>query len=207
MAGETEGAEDPEVILGEAVLRATYRPQDTLTQIDQPTVGVTYLTSARRPGDRIAGEVPTREIFGQGIGELDDGMATEGLDIPPEGSHLVEDPITPEDTYCTMLDPDRDRPAKDPPDLLGPRASRQIPIITRDAEDRVPDRATDCPGLVSRLLEPSRDPPDCSRWVQFDGIAISGTGEAGRRIERSHRSLSPDSPASTSEQIRCPIAR
>src|SRR5690606_10030348 len=158
--GEAERPEHTQVVLRKTLRRCADRPQAPRAQVLEPEVRVAQLLGERVPSQRVAGEIAAGEVLLDGVGELDDGVPAEGLEVAPERGHLVEDAITPEDADRAVFDPDRDGTAEEAAYLVRSRSGRQVPVARLEAQDRVADRAADGPGLEPGLLETAGDLSD-----------------------------------------------
>src|SRR2546427_768449 len=106
-----------------------------------------------------------------------------------EGGDLVQPVVLVEHADRPVLDPHRHRALEQLAHHVGRRRGRQVELgLERiearilEAEQRVPDRAADAPGLITRILEPLGDPKNLVR----DGETV-GKLHRTRKCERGTR--------------------
>ncbi len=177
LPGEAERAQDPQVVLREAVGRRPDRAQPAGVQIGQAGVRIAQLPGGGLPGQGVEGEVAAGEVLLERVRELDHGVAAGGLHVAAEGGDLVEHVVLAEDADGAVLYADGDGAAEEAAHLLRAGGRGEVPVHGGQAEHGVADGAADGPGVEAGLLEAGRDLEHRRRGVQVHG---AGQGRGGR---------------------------
>src|ERR1043166_6949364 len=174
--GEPQGAERSQAVLTHPRARVTHRAQNPAIEVGPAAEWVARLVAARREGNRVDREVPTREVLLERHAELHLGMSAVSANVPAEGRDFVHHPIGIEHADSSEFDSHRNRSpiAEDLSHLLRSGGSRKVPVQMWMAEQDVPDRAADAPGLEPLRLESASDVEDLWRRTQLRHGTVMG---------------------------------
>jgi hypothetical protein len=176
---EPERPEDPEVVLAEPLRRIADRPDQPPVQVAGSVERVTPLVPQRVVGDRVDGEVAPGQVVVQRGTEFHDRMAAVRRHIAPEGGDLV---VASAGAHRHGAEPlaDRHGVAEQPLDHVGGGRGRHVVVGVGLAQQRVPDRATHTPRLVTRRFQLAGDLENVGGDVEARGEGH----QAGRCIVR-----------------------
>ena len=140
---KAEEAQDPQIILGDPRVRVADEAQAAGAQVGQAADRVDHRAVGPRI-QRVHGEIAPHRVFGQVVRERDHRAAAKGFHVAAEGRDL-ERAAARDHGDGAVLDPGRDRlqPRGEGQrgGLVGPGGGRDVDVVHRLAQQRVPDRA------------------------------------------------------------------
>ncbi len=170
---KAEEAQDPQMILGDALQRFADEPHPPRFKVGKSAEIVLHLAGRRIEVERVDGEIAPRRILAPVVGEADGGMPPIGRQIGTQGgdfqrlagAHRGDRPVG--DTRRNGLDPRR--PAA-PHDFVGAEQGRDIDVGDGGAQQSVAHRAADQARLSGpkRLEHPGNPRPFGDRHQRVD---------------------------------------
>src|SRR5437870_1783201 len=144
---EAHGAQHPERVLVEALVRFADRTQQSRVEVALPPERVHEIARravlARPPGHRVHREVAAREIVAQRVGE-GDVIGTEMVGVPGLGSVRRDLDLVLARPHHHGAEAVRvQRARKELLDLVRRRVGRDIPVLRIDTADRIAHASTD----------------------------------------------------------------